>query len=379
MDRSHEQVVIIGGGIAGLACARRLHDEGRSFLLITENIGGRIRTSKDGAINLGAYYVTDDYSHVNEFVDRARRIRRRPILRGHEDGSFSRSDLPLFLHPVQALRFRRLIHRFHRHYEAFKQNCQSMSQAEAIRADPQLWKLYNEPATQFIERHQIEDLARAYLSPYAKGTAFVQLERLTAFTMLVGVLPTIVPIFEYTFRFDDLTAGFDDSLLFDSVIQLTCSDGGYLLDTSGGRGFSAENVVVATPTDVSVRLLDLGRSKRPIPAHMFVVKGRLRAPWSRATFSLFPGGDETCAIAQQTDGQILLVSVSEQPDFARFFDTWEISEHHYWNPAFHLDGNALLECEQGPGLYLIGDHNVCTLEDSYITGLYAAERLLDGH
>jgi hypothetical protein len=137
-------------------------------------------------------------------------------------------------------------------------------------------------------------------------------------------------------------------------------------------------VVVATPTDVSVRLLDLGTVKRPIHAHMFVVKGSLRAPWSRASFSLFPGGDETCAIARQANGQILLVSVSGQPDFTRFFDTWEIIEHHHWNPAFHLDGNALLECEQGPGLYLIGDHNVCTLEDSYITGLHAAERILSG-
>ena len=136
MDRSHESVVIIGGGIAGLACARRLHDEGHSFLLITENIGGRIRTSKDGTINIGAYYVTRDYGHVNEFVDRGSHIRRRSILRGSEDGSFSRSDLPLLLHPAQALRFRRLMRQFRRHYETFKQDCLSVSQAQAIRADP---------------------------------------------------------------------------------------------------------------------------------------------------------------------------------------------------------------------------------------------------
>ena len=84
MVRSHESVIIIGGGIAGLACARRLHDAGHSALLITENLGGRIRTSTDGAVNIGAYYVTRDYSHVNRFVDRGPRLKRRPILRGAE-------------------------------------------------------------------------------------------------------------------------------------------------------------------------------------------------------------------------------------------------------------------------------------------------------
>lgn len=135
-------------------------------------------------------------------------------------------------------------------------------------------------------------------------------------------------------------------------------------------------MVVATPTNVSAQWLDLGTLKRPIEAHMFVVSGRLRRPWSRATYSLFPEEDDTFAIARQVGGRVLLVSAAELPDFSRFFDSWEVVEHHYWNPAFHLDGNTLLECEQGPGLYLIGDHNVCTLEDSYITGVHAANRIL---
>jgi predicted NAD/FAD-dependent oxidoreductase len=376
MVRSHESVIIIGGGIAGLACARRLHDRGRSFLLITENLGGRIRTSVDGAVNLGAYYVTRDYNHVNAFVERGRRIKRRPMLRGDNDGSFSRSDRPLLFHLPQALRFNRLIRQFHRHYETFKLDCQVVPQAQAIRADPLLWELYNEPAQTFIRRNRIEDVARSYLSPYAQGTAFAPLARLTAFTMLVGVLPTIVPIFEYTFRFDALTAGFDGSLLFDSVTRLAHSTDRYVVRTRRGESFTADNVVVATPIDVSARLLDLGKLKRPINAHMYVVNGSLRRPWSRATYILFPEEDYTFAIAQQAGGQVLVVSAAEQPDFSRFFDMWEVIEHHHWNPAFHLDGNALLECEQGPGLYLIGDHNVCTLEDAYITGIHAANRIL---
>jgi glycine/D-amino acid oxidase-like deaminating enzyme len=376
MDRSHESVIIIGGGIAGLACARRLHDAGHSPLLITENLGGRIRTSTDGAVNIGAYYVTRDYSHVNRFVDRGRRMKRRPILRGAEDGSFSRSDLPLILHLPQTLRFSRLIRQFRRHYEAFKSDCDVMSQAEAIRGDPLLWELYNEPAPDFVLRNRIEDIARSHLALYAQGTAFASIETLSAFTLLVLMLPTIVPIFEFSFRFDDLMADFEDSVLFDSVTRVTHSSDGYLLHTHSGGTFTADTVVVATPIDVSARLLGLGEIKAPMDAHLFVLRGSLHRPWSRATFSLFPKVDDTFAMAQQPDGQILLASASEHPDFSRFFETWEVVDHHHWNAAFHLGGSVLLECEQGPGLYLIGDHNVCTLEDSFITGNYAANRIL---
>ena len=374
------ETVIVGGGIAGLACARRLYDAERSFLLITEDVGGRIRTSTDGAVNVGAYYVRADYDHVNRFVDRGRRIKRRQILRGDPNGSFTRWDMPLLLHPLQAVRFVRLMREFRRCYEVFKQDCLVMSQAEAIRADPLLLDLYHEPASRFIRQHRIEDIARSYLAPAVQGTAFTSVDRVTAFTMLVGVLPLIVPMFEYTFRFDRLTTGFEDAMLFDSVTAITpATNGGYSIQSRNSSAVSADNVVVATPTDVSGWLLDLGRVKNPIDAHMFLVTGNLRRPWSQATYTLFPDGNPILAIARQADGSTLFCSVTDDPEFERYFSTWKVTEHHHWNPAFHLEGDALLECEQAPGLYLIGDHNVCNLEDSYITGIYAANRILTRH
>ncbi len=373
------ETVIVGGGIAGLACARRLHDSQRSFLLITENVGGRIRTSADGTVNLGAYYVRHDYDHVNQFVDRGRRIKRRQILRGDPNGSFTRWDVPLLLHPIQAVRFVRFMREFRRHYEVFKQHCVVMSQAEAIRSDPLLRDLYHESAPRFIRRHRIEDIARSYLAPAVQGTAFTSVDRLTAFTLLVGVLPLIIPMFEYAPRLDRLTAGFEDALFFDSVTAVNATTSGYSIQTLNSSAFSADNVVVATPTGVSASLLDLGRVKSPIGVHMFLVTGDLRRPWAQATYVLFPDGDRTFAIARQTGGSTLFCSITDDPDFGRYFTAWDIVEHHHWNPAFHLEGDALLECEQAPGLYLIGDHNVCTLEDSYITGVYAANRILSGY
>ncbi|HYN75201.1 MAG TPA: NAD(P)-binding protein [Candidatus Limnocylindria bacterium] len=373
------ETVIIGGGIAGLACARRLHDGQRPFLLITEDVGGRIRVSRDGAVNVGAYYVRSDYTHVNQFVDRGRRIKRRHLLRGNADGSFTRSDAPLLLHLPEALRFLRLMRRFRRHYEAFKQDCLQVSQAKAIRADPVLWDLYHEPASRFVERHRIEEVTRSYLAPAVRGTAFTSVDRLTAFTLLVGVLDFVLPIFEFTFRPDVITQGFGDALLFDSVTEVTPTSNRYSVRTRHGGSVTADNVVVATPTEVSARLLDLGPVKSPIPAHILLVRGALRRPWAHARISLFPPGDPLLAIARQTGGSTIVSSTSEDPDLARVFTSWEVLEHHHWDPAFHLLGDALLECEQQPGLYLVGDHNACDLEDACITGIHAANRILAGH
>jgi hypothetical protein len=82
------------------------------------------------------------------------------------------------------------------------------------------------------------------------------------------------------------------------------------------------------------------------------------------------------AIARQENGTFLVSSQQPQPDLGRYFTTWRVLECRHWNPAFHLLGDTLLECEQGPGLYLVGDHNIVALEDAYLTGLYAANRII---
>jgi len=377
LTTSHE-TVIVGGGIAGLACGRQLHDHQQRFLLITESIGGRLRRSADGTANLGAYYVRGDYTHVNQFVDRGRRIRRRNILRGIDAESFSNSDLPLVMHVPETVRFLRLMREFRRHYASFQRDCLQSSQKAAIEGDPYLASLYRQPAREFVQRHRIETIARTYLAPAIHGTGFTQVDGLTAFTLMVAVLPTVVPMFEYTFRPDHLTEGFEGQLLFGSVASITRTDDGYSVHTRDSGTHYAQNVVVATPAAVSATLLDVGPMKRPISARMFLVRGRLLEPWAKTIVTLFPPGDTTFALAKQVDGSTVFCSASENPDFAKYFADWTVVEHVVWDPAFHLVGDELLDCEQGPGLFLIGDHNVCTLEDAYITGLYAANRILDG-
>jgi len=202
------------------------------------------------------------------------------------------------------------------------------------------------------------------------------MERITAFTLLVGILPTVVPMYEFTFRPDDLMKGFEQSLILDSVTDVSREGSHYSIETASGETYFANNVVVATPIEVADRLLDLGTVKGPVSAHVFLIEGNLRRPWARSMFTLFPEGAETFAIARQAGGKFVFGSVSAHPNFDEYFSAWNIVDHHYWNPALPLEGDALIECEQGPRLYLVGDHNLTNLEDAYITGIYAASRIL---
>jgi len=106
---------------------------------------------------------------------------------------------------------------------------------------------------------------------------------------------------------------------------------------------------------------------------------RLRPPFARADINLFTDDSPICAIARQADGSILLCSHQEQPRLADYLTEWDIIEHRHWNPAFNLIGTTLLDCEHAPDLYLVGDHNICGLEDAYLTGLYAANQIINRH
>jgi hypothetical protein len=371
------ETIIIGAGIAGEACARRLSEAQRPFHLISENLGGRVRRSQDDSINMGAYYVRGDYGHVNQLVERGRQIDNLTALRHDRDGSHTSWNRRLLFHLPQAARFLHQLRVFRRHYQALKDSCMTESQAQAIRSDPYLWLLYQQPAAEFIEQHRLGATARHYLGPGLHATTFLRLDELTAFTLLLGALPLLVPIFEFTYRADQ-DAGWNHSTSMDTVTGIAPSQHRYRVDTRRSGAFIADVVVLATPPDVSRRLLGLPEIKGPVAVHSFQLEGKLRDQWARADINLFAEDEPVCAVARQANGSILLCGREAQPTFADYLTSWEVIEHHHWNPAFNLVGNALLECEQSPNLYVVGDHNICGLEDAYITGLYAANQILAG-
>ena len=189
--------------------------------------------------------------------------------------------------------------------------------------------------TATVDDHGFADIARHYLAPGLHGSAFLPLDQLSGFTLLLGVLPTIVATYEFTVRWDALLDGFDDALISDAVTAIVAVDTRY---PAPGRFLRDED------TGAGPHLRDRRRSS-------LLVHDRRAAPLLRRPAQPRHRGTHREPIIERID----------------------------WDPALSVGGDALLECEQAPHLYMIGDHNICGLEDADITGLDAANQITAHH
>jgi hypothetical protein len=374
-DDAHE-TIIIGAGIAGLACARKLHENNKEFLVISEDVGGCILTSEDGKVNYGCYAVTEDHFHTKRLVKKGRMMSHSHILYHKGSESYQLFDKRNLTFLPQWVRFLLLIRKFRKHYAVFHKRCESVSQAQALRSDPFLFKLYNQTAEEFIRQHRIDKIVENYWSLISFACLFTRPNGIRAFPFLHLAILMTVPTFEFTYPQAEMTKGFEKKVVIGTATQITKKKDRYLIKTKK-RNFWAKNVVVATPPNVSAKLLHLKEINRPANVHMFHVSGETNGLMGYCHVNFFTVDGGIFAIYCQVDGSYLVCSVKANPDFKKHFKRFKIINHKSWSPALHPGGHILWECEQDENLYLVGDHNLCSLEDAYVTGLYAASRIIN--
>lgn len=366
------ETIIIGGGIAGLACARRLKERGKKFLLITMNIGGRICTSQDGKTNYGASWLGSHYHHVSRFVIKGRKIRGLSL---HFNGGRVSLCGVIFCHPWQFLKVVWLTKKFFKAYKKFQRRSEHMSQKEAIESDPYLRDLYFQPAAGFIRKHKIEDFARDLIEPIMYGGTVTRIAEQTAFYFMFLCMLMIISGCEFILDIDKLTEPFKDDIEIDAVTKLSKQNGSYVLQTAQGHEYGARNIVVATEPEVAQKLLDLGEIKKGTNVYIFHVRGVLKKQFQAGMMKFFGYDDPIFAISEGADGTYVVHSLVDSLDLDLYFEKWEIIATKNWRPMFVVKGNILLDAAQGERLWMIGDHNVIGLEDSFITGLYAASQI----
>ena len=121
------------------------------------------------------------------------------------------------------------------------------------------------------------------------------------------------------------------------------------------------------------------KTNAPVDTHMLHIKGIPKNIIARKNYQLFTPPSSVQAMAKLEDGTYLFYYKNERPSLKDFFKEYSIITHKHWDPAGTINGHTLIESNRGNNLYLIGDFNVCGLEDTYITGIYAANQIINSN
>jgi hypothetical protein len=370
--------VIIGAGISGLACAKRLQEFDEDFLLISENIGGRILTSKDGTANYGAFFVCSDYHNVLKYVTLGSRIRLRDFCFHDNDEIYVLFEPKLIAYWLQFIKVIKILHKFRKAFRKFRKTSETVSQKKAIKNDPFLQELYMKNAVDLVSEHNLLAGTDAYLSKAVYSTTFSTIKEMNALSFLQYLLPLITPIYTFTFDREKMIESFKDKIVLNRVANVRYKDGKYKIKYNEDL-FLAKNVVLATEISWSKNFAGVKKTNKPVSTHMLHVRGFPKNVISHKRYQLFSPNSNVQAIADLQDGTYIFYYKYKQPSLEKYFFKPQVISSHFWDPAGTINGHTLIENNRGKNMYLIGDFNVAGLEEAYITGIYAGNQIVQSH
>jgi len=377
MISKSSDTIIIGAGISGLACARRLHEDNKDFLLVSKDIGGRILTSEDGTVNYGAFFVCSDYYHVLKFVKLRSRIKLSDFCFHDNDEVYVLFEPKILAYMFQFLKVLRILYRFRKAFRVFRKTSETISQKKAIESDSYLYDLYMKNAADFVKENKIQAGADTYLSKGLYSTTFSAVGEMNAFSFLQFLLPLITPIYTFTFEKEKMIEPFKEKIVIDCVTDIIYKNKRYKIK-SNNNCFYAKNIVLATGIDWSRKFAGIKQTNKPVSTHMLHVRGIPNNIITRRKYHFFSSPSNVQSIADLEGESYLFYHKHENPPLNNFFKNPQIIAHHFWNPVGTINGHILIECNRGNNMYLIGDYNVAGLEEAYITGIYAANQITLG-
>jgi glycine/D-amino acid oxidase-like deaminating enzyme len=375
METKTYETIIIGAGISGLACANHLQKHGKDFLLISKDIGGRMRTSEDGTANYGAFFVCSDYENVLPFVTLQKRIRLRDFCFHENETAYPFYGPRLLLYLHQFMTIKQHLNQFRNALRTFRKTAENTSQRKAIEADPLLHSLYMKDADEFVKENRLEPGTDKYLSKALYSTTFSPVSDMNAFSFLQFLLPLITPIYTFHFEKRKMTSSFQDSILIDSATDINRTHDHYKIKTNTDT-FLAKNLVIATEISWSSKFAGIKEMNTPVSTHMIHIRGTPRSMIARKKYQLFCHPSIVQSIADLGDGTYLFYYKDTQPPLENYFHNPQVITHHFWDPAGRIHGHVLIESNRGKNMYLIGDYNIAGLEETYITGIYAANHII---
>jgi hypothetical protein len=369
------ETVIVGGGIAGLGCARTLSDHKKEFLLISKNIGGRIHPSKDKKTNFGAFFVTGRYKHVRKFTKKSLHLNKRDIVFNRSKKRYTILSWHFLSNIGQYVRLYIELMRFENQMNLFRRLCETKPQDEALKNTPGLHSLYTMRADEWVKNNNFQKITREFLDELIHAIVFVGVKHCSAYLLLQWISEVLLhKTNEFHFDFEAVTAGYEYSIMQDSVTGITKTKDGYIIRTTS-KEVHAKNLVLATEPWIAKEFFEIGEINQIIKGCAYYVKGVPRHKFDGLKVILFSSRSIPIALCKEENGYILF-SRSKDVDLSEFFSNYEVVETCDWDPAFLDAGPKLTKLDRGEGLYLVGSYNIEGMEDCYITGIYAANMIM---
>ena len=369
------ETIIIGAGISGLSCGRRLNQFNKEFLIVSIDIGGRILTSKDGSVNYGAFFVCSDYKNILKFVKLKNRIKLSDFFFHDKDKSFFLFEPKMIFYIYQFIKLLKIQYKFRKELRKLRLECETKSQKNVIQKNQYLKKLYMKDATDFIKENKIKEITKLYLSKALYSTTFSDISEMNAFSFLQFLLPLITPIYTFTFQKDKMIESFKNKIIIDRIDEIKYKNNIYELK-SDKNIYHCKNLVLATPITFSKKFSNIKKVNKPIDTNMLHIKGNLKKIYKKKKYHLFYPYNEIQAIADLNDGTYLTYYRKKITNLDKYFVDYDIIFGHNWSPAGTINGHFLIESNRGNNMYIIGDYNIAGLEETYLTGIFAANNII---
>lgn len=373
----HHKIIIVGGGLSGLGVAKRLNESGEKFKIITETIGGRVKTSPDGQVNYGAYFVTADCKNVMPYIEKVSLVHFAKAHFHNGKDHYNAYSPRIIKHIPAGVRLLIELIRFRSHVQKIRKKAINIPYEHLIESDSYIKKCYHQKAGEFIKDHGLEKLVKEYFEQFLWAAYFTDPREVSTAVFLSVLMTLIVPSYSFKFNFDKLVKPFAKDINIDSVTQIQrLKNNEFELKTKSNKIYQCKTLVLATPMNITNKLIKSQKINGGINVNYYHVKGKVKKEYDVSWYNFFPIKEEAL-ISREHDGTYLYF-YGRKDNIAKYFDEWEVITKDSWKPALFFLGDNYINQNPELNLYLANDHDVAGTEDSLINGQYIAGLVLKG-
>lgn len=379
MNNTMLETIIVGGGVSGLSCARRLHDAGRDFLLITEELGGRLLSAECCGINYGAAYMTSDYVNMLQFVQKKEELRVRDFFFWNGKRLTNVFILKNLRNTEKIITFLLILKKVRRHFLKYRAQAAHKSIKECFENDPVLMEYWNMNASVFIKKHGFERLDTLYGNPVTAATAFIESKKVNAFYYIGMFFPLLLKTWIVDLRetVPKLTRGYEDKITIARVTRVSKKFDYYTVESTAGH-LRARNVVFAAPQKSLLGVYPLPKPHIQEKAYVFHISGVKKAQYRNKKAVVFrPENHDIFMIWELAGCADIIYSRHASPDFSQYYESYQIVRRLHWSPGMIIPDNKLIAQKLDDRLYLASDYNLSLMEDCFLTGVYAANQIIN--